>query len=194
MNEKDKKTVLTIAESISEIPTTAFDSLFDQMALLVIESGEHLMRAGDENECEYFLLEGMLRIYMVGRNGNETTLGFYIGPCVLTPSIVRTNKAISRVFCVVLGASRIAAFPYASLVALMKSDDSVQKWGDQVLRQELTRRADREWGLAVLSGRERLLEFRDMYPGFEDLIPNHMIASYLGLTPVSLSRLRRQIK
>ncbi len=194
MNEKDKKTVLTIAESISEIPTTAFDSLFDQMTLLVIERGEHLMRAGDENECEYFLLEGMLRIYMVGRNGDETTLGFYVAPCTLTPSVVRTNKTISRVFCVALAMSRVAAFPYASLVALMQRDNGVQKRGDQVLRQELTRRADREWGLAVLSGRERLLEFRDMYPDLEDLIPNHMIASYLGLTPVSLSRLRRQIK
>ena len=70
----------------------------------------------------------------------------------------------------------------------------VQRWGDAALRRELLRRADREWALAALPARERLVRFRQEYPGLEDEIPHHHIANYLGVTPVTLSRSRAQIR
>jgi CRP-like cAMP-binding protein len=42
------------------------------------------------------------------------------------------------------------------------------------------------------SALERYQEFRTKYPRIEQRIPNHQIASFLGITPQSLSRIRRQ--
>ncbi|HWJ95323.1 MAG TPA: hypothetical protein VNT33_11400, partial [Telluria sp.] len=69
---------------------------------------------------------------------------------------------------------------------------AIQRWGDAVLRAELVRRADREWSLAALPARERLLELRRRRPDLEQLVPHRHIASYLGISAVSLSRLRGQ--
>jgi hypothetical protein len=47
---------------------------------------------------------------------------------------------------------------------------------------------------SVLSkdGQERYSEFLNRYPDIEQRVPNHQIASFLGLTPQSLSRIRKQ--
>jgi hypothetical protein len=42
------------------------------------------------------------------------------------------------------------------------------------------------------SALERYQEFKEKYPDIEQRIPNHQIASFLGITPQSLSRIRRQ--
>lgn len=78
------------------------------------------------------------------------------------------------------------------LIKCMVENRAVQRWGDTVLRYELIRRADREWALAALPGSDRLQQFRQSYPGLEDQILHHYIASYLGMTAVTLSRLRSQ--
>jgi CRP-like cAMP-binding protein len=43
------------------------------------------------------------------------------------------------------------------------------------------------------SAMQRYQEFRDKYPQIEARVPNHQIASYLGITPQSLSRIRKQL-
>ena len=43
------------------------------------------------------------------------------------------------------------------------------------------------------SAEERYLDFLKTYPSFMQRVPQHMIASYLGITPESLSRIRKQV-
>jgi len=76
---------------------------------------------------------------------------------------------------------------------LMINNLEIRRFGNTVLRNELTRKVDREIGLASLSAKERLLKFREEYPLLENLIPHTHIASYLGITNISLSRLRSNL-
>ena len=69
----------------------------------------------------------------------------------------------------------------------------MQRWGDAVMRSELTRRMRREIALATFTAKQRLEGFRTDYPELEDQISHSMIASYLGMTPVTLSRLRNSV-
>ena len=58
------------------------------------------------------------------------------------------------------------------------------------MQNELARKVDKEIGLVSLTAKERLLKFRAQYPLLENLIPHPIIASYLGITNISLSRIR----
>jgi CRP-like cAMP-binding protein len=98
----------------------------------------------------------------------------------------------SRVHCHALTAAVVAGFEASLLLDCMLRVPSVQRWGDAVMRAELMRRVDREWALAALPAMERLQHFRAQFPGLVARIAQHHIASYLGITPVSLSRLRAQ--
>jgi hypothetical protein len=51
-------------------------------------------------------------------------------------------------------------------------------------------KVEKEIALASLKGKDRLLLLRKNYPNIENCIPHADIASYLGITTISLSRLR----
>lgn len=77
-----------------------------------------------------------------------------------------------------------------ALTELMISSEPIRAWANGILQQELALKADREWCLAALGGADRLAWFREKFPHHEGLFGHYMIASFLGVTPVTLSRLR----
>ena len=52
---------------------------------------------------------------------------------------------------------------------------------------------DKEIGLASLTAKGHLIKFRNQFPMLENFIPHSDIASYLGITNILLSRLRRDL-
>lgn len=70
-------------------------------------------------------------------------------------------------------------------------------WWNKILLDlttvESSAKSGREIRLMSMTGRERYAHFRDHYSHLEDRIKQHMIAAYLGISPVSLSRIRREM-
>jgi CRP-like cAMP-binding protein len=172
---------------------TGFAPVLAAMQPRRLAAGELLLRVGDTGDRECLLLSGILRSSVADAQGREVTLAFHQGPTALTPALARADaQGFSRIDCQALTLAWVAEFPAALLVDCMLRHPAVQRWGDAVLRAELLRRADREWSLAALPAAERLALFRREHPGLEGRIAQHHVASYLGITPVSLSRLRAQ--
>jgi CRP-like cAMP-binding protein len=194
MDEADRNAVLGIAGSIAPLDRDAFEPVLSAMRCASHEPGELVITAGEREPHEYFVLSGILKTFVGDAQGREATLAFHVGPCTLTPSIARVADGRSRVNCIAMTKTRVARFPSDTLMECMVSNPIIQRWGDTVLRAELVRRADREWALAALSATERLLQFRRDHAGLEETIAHHHIASYLGITPVTLSRVRAQVR
>ena len=188
----DRVALLSIATALAPLDADAFEPVLQSIAVQQLAPGDTLLRAGEPGAREFFVREGVLRSWVGDAPGREVTLAFHVGPGVLTPAIGRVVDACSRVHCQALTAARVAGFEASTLVGCMLRDPAVQAWGDAVLRAELMRRADREWALAALPAAQRLQQFRRQFPGLVARIAQHHIASYLGITPVSLSRLRAQ--
>ncbi len=190
LTESERQAVLEIATRLAPTSERTLGVLLASMYRLVVESQTLLFRAGDENSSEYFLLDGLLRSYVVDEHGNDITLAFHMGPVVFTPSMARCIGGVSQVSCEALDRAILAALPNRSLIEQMVRHVSIQRWGDEVMRRELARRVRRELILAAMPGKQRLEEFRLEHPGLEARVPHHTIASYLGMSPVTLSRLR----
>lgn len=159
-----------------------------------LSKGAHVNRQGDSERNEYIVLNGCLASSICDRDGKEVCVGFFVGPCVVAPNIARTREGMSLV--------SIAATTDASLVRidtdllsdLMLSTQPIRHWANAVLRDALAEKAEREWCLAALGGADRLIWFRQAFPGFESKFAHSLIASFLGVTPVTLSRLRARDK
>ena len=74
----------------------------------------------------------------------------------------------------------------------MIEDLEIRDFGNAVLSNELMAKVEKEVALASLKAKDRLVLLRKKYPNIENLIPHSDIASYLGITTISLSRLRTQ--
>ena len=151
----------------------------------------HIVRQEDPHADEIIVLDGHLVSTISDPDGKEVCVGFHAGPCVVTPNIARTRAGQSLVFMTATTDARIARMSNDALTGLMISSEPIRNWANDILREALSQKADREWCLAALGGADRLAWFRAAFPDFEDIFSHTLIASYLGVTPVTLSRLRR---
>lgn len=152
--------------------------------------GAALARQGDPNNREYILLSGRAVSVVRDAEGRETCLGLYKAPCVIPPNFVRSTEGISLVTLEILDDADLADIAASQLMDLMVQSAGIREWGNAVAQSELYRKASREWCLAVLPARERLDWFRRNYEGLEDAFAHRYVASFLGITPVTLSRAR----
>ena len=87
----------------------------------------------------------------------------------------------------------VGIFKAGGLVELMRENTELRAFANAVLQNELIRKVNKEIFNASFSARERLIEFRKQYKLLENLIPHTYIATYLGITNISLSRLRGEL-
>ena len=192
--EHDRASALRIASRVWPVGAADFARVLQALQCRDLARGEWLLRAGQQDPAEFFVLRGLLRISVADEHGREVTLHFPEGPGILPPAMTRMAAGRSRVDCQALEPARVAGFGRELLVDLMLRTPAVQQWGEAVMHAELLRRADREWQLAALPALERLRLLRREHPTLEDRAPHRLVASYLGITPVSLSRLRAQLQ
>ncbi|NQZ30711.1 MAG: Crp/Fnr family transcriptional regulator [Oceanospirillaceae bacterium] len=190
LDEFTAASVLQLIDVIEPGCGQSFKTLIPMMSRHDVCQNEMLFQMGQENQYEYILLNGLLRSFILDVDGNEVTVAFYTAPCVITPCIARSDNSRSLVSCEAIQSSRLVRFSEKELVNLMVKDESARRWGNQVLQAELIRRARREWSLAAESGAQRLARIRMEHPDIESVVTAKIIATYLGITPVSLSRLR----
>jgi CRP-like cAMP-binding protein len=155
-----------------------------------VNKGAHLSRQEQPETNEFILLDGCLASSICDQEGKEVCVGFYMGPCVVTPNIARTRDGLSLVSIAATTDATLAWIDSERLAGLMLSSEPIRNWANAVLRDALSKKAEREWCLAALGGAERLNWFRQSFPGYEDIFTHSLIASFLGVTPVTLSRLR----
>lgn len=145
----------------------------------------------EKSNClEYILLEGVCRSFVYNPEGEEITIGFYQGKTILAPHITRTINDKSLLNFQALTPLEIVFFDAHTFVNLMIDNLEIRNFGNTVLKNELLHKVEKEIGLASLTAKERLLAFRKNFRMLENLVAHPPIASYLGVTNISLSRIR----
>lgn len=185
-----------IEEIINSIYPMSTNSLKELEALIEVEAikkGETFIKRNKRDKKEYFVLDGVCRSYLINPEGEEITISFFTSKSILSPYTTRTIEEISVLNFQALTAVKTVAIDAAKFEKLMIDNLEIRNFGNTVLRNELARKVDKEIGLASLTAKERLIEFRNQFPMLENLIPHPAIASYLGITNISLSRLRRDL-
>ncbi len=175
---------------VSELSFTDVEKLLEYEKYL---KGETFIVKNKPDVKEYFLLKGVCKSYLINPEGEEITISFFINNSVLSPHSIRTSNNISSIYFKALTDIEVATINAKSFETLMIENLEIRNFGNKVLQNELKQKVDKEIGLASLTAKERLIEFRKKYKGLENLIPHTDIASYLGITNISLSRLRKDL-
>ena len=177
-----------------EIAGPALDELESAWTPRLAAKGEVLTRQGDNVSDEIMVLDGMIVSQISDSEGRGVCVGLHTGPGFVTPHIARSRDGVSLVAIEVISDATIAEMRADDLLSMMLRSPAIRDWANGILRGELSRKTDREWCLAALGGADRLLWFRDRYPDHEALFAHNLIASFLGMTPVTLSRIRSSHK
>lgn len=182
------KPIITGVWPISE---RSLDLVVELIEVESYEKGDLIIGKGKRNNKEYFVFEGVCRSFLHSPEGDEVTISYFLEGEVLSPNKTRTANQLSQLNFQALTNLTIASMDADKFEQLMINHLDIREFGNMVLQNELLSKVEKEIGLASLSAKERLQLFRKKYHFLENLIPHTDIASYLGITNVSLSRLRK---
>ncbi len=155
--------------------------------------GHMLAHQGVADDGEYLLVSGKAKSTATDAEGREVCLGLHAGPEVLTPNMARVSAGTSLVDITLIADSEIASLRADTLMQMMVENAAIRDWGNAIMRDELTRKTGREWALAALDAAGRLKWLRRHHPEHEARFPHALIASFLGMTPVTFSRVRSNL-
>ena len=188
-----KTNVKNIINSTSPISENSFSDIEELLHFETFKKGETFIQRNRRNEKEYFVLNGVCKSYLISPDGDEITVSFFTENSVLTPYAIRTPKNISNQYFKALTDIELASINAKVFEQLMIENIEIRNFANTVLQNELISKVEKEIGFASLSAKERLIEFRKKYRLLENLVPHTDIASYLGITNISLSRLRKDL-
>jgi CRP-like cAMP-binding protein len=144
--------------------------------------------------CNYigFLNKGIGRIYYV-IDGKEITSYFNAGSRNMFVSSFTSFLSRKPSFENIhfLEDSELLMLGYDELQALYEQSPAIQKMGRIMAEYNYVLSMERIYSLQHASALERYNNMLKIYPGLMNQIPHHYIASYLGITPESLSRVRK---
>jgi CRP-like cAMP-binding protein len=185
--------VKKIIDSIFPISRQSLQEIESLLTLEYIVKGETFIRENKRNGHEYFLLDGVCKSYVFNPEGDEISISFFTANSILSPYTTRTREGISVLNFKALTDLKIAKIDASEFEKRMVSNLEIRNFGNAVLRKELAEKVAKEIGLASMTAKQRLIDFRKQFPMLENLIPHPDIASYLGITNISLSRIRGEL-
>tara|TARA_R110001632_G_scaffold116951_2_gene228767 strand:- start:12097 stop:12666 length:570 start_codon:yes stop_codon:yes gene_type:complete len=181
-----------IIYSVSPVSIKSIGKIKDLVKFITIKKGESITTVGQHNNLEYFMIEGTCKSFLYTPEGEDVTISFFMSGSIISPSTTRNKEGKSIINIRALTDVELATINAEEFEKLMVDDLEVRHFGNEVLRNELMEKVQKEIALASLKGKDRLLLLRGNFPNIENLVPHSDIASYLGITTISLSRLRTQ--
>ena len=191
--EQIKKRTRPLVNKVSPVSEGSLDLMSDLIEVEVYEKGELFIDKGKKNNKEYFVYEGVCRSFLLSPDGEEVTISYFLEGSVLSPNKTRTANKISHLNFQALTEVTVASLNADKFEQLMINHIDIREFGNIVLQNELLAKVEKEISFASLNAKERLILFREKYHFLENLISHVDIASYLGITNISLSRLRKEL-
>lgn len=158
-----------------------------------LRSGEFLQRAGEVTKYTAFVAKGCLRRYLIDGTGKEHILQFAPETWWTADNASLTTGEPSQYFIDAIEDSELLLISAASHEELVERVPGYSAAYRKSLQRHTAARDERIARSLSASAQERYEAFLETYPSIATRVPQWMLASYLGLTPETLSRIRSQL-
>lgn len=165
------------------------EPVYEQLTYCKKDKNELISHIGDVDKNVYIILNAIIRLYYIDMDGNDITRFFGEKGCI------RGGNKDSLLYAVeTLEPTEFLMADWEKLKPIIHDDIYWIKIWNQLLQNSLRYKIYRESCFLMESATERYIDFRRSYPNLEETVSQAHIASYLGITPVSLSRIRRTLR
>ncbi len=151
-----------------------------------------LLRAGEVCDFEAYVLKGCIREYFIDRKGAELTLEFAVEDWWVSDITSFENQSPSSMYIEALEDCDLLVLSRQSKEELLAKVPKLERMFRLMIQRHLTVIQNRLFRTISYSAMDKYLEFVRRYPTISQRVPQHYIASYLGITAEFLSRLRKR--
>jgi len=158
-----------------------------------VSKGEVLIREGQTVNKTFFTTDGCLRSFCIDKEGKEHTLQFAIRDWWISDFMAIYNDEPASLTVDCITDSVVVEFNAQKLNSIYSRFSEFEAFQRKNLERHVVSLHKRILNQLQLTALERYNLFLKQYPNIEQHVPNYHIASYLGITQQSLSRLRAEI-
>lgn len=152
-----------------------------------------LESAGTVHKYHNFVVSGYMRNFHIDTNGKEVTTDFNNAPRFFTSYHSFINQEVSNENLHCMTDCKILSINRKDNEVITRSGKNSQQYVEKILQYHLESSRQRIIDINTLSAKERYLKILKTQPTILQNIPINYIASYLGINPGSLSRIRQEV-
>ncbi|HJY11463.1 MAG TPA: Crp/Fnr family transcriptional regulator [Flavobacterium sp.] len=183
----------SVFQSIQNIPQIELDQLDGLITFRKLKKGDLLLTENQVCNEIVFIKSGILRSYFFNHQGDEITNCFAFESEFMASFSSFITQEIAEENIQALANTELQVISRENLEKLYKSSIHWQEIGRKLTEMEHVRLQKRMISFQKLSGTQRYEELYQNHKKYLQLIPLQYLASYLGVTPRHLSRIRKAI-
>lgn len=152
-----------------------------------------LLQAGEVCHETYFVERGLLRMFSIDKNGKEHIIQFAPEKWLMSDRSSLFFNEKSDYYIEAVEDTEVILMKKDFFNKLVEIYPHTAEKNDLLLQKHIRNLQNRVNSLLTHTAEERYMNFIKMYPDILLRVPQWMVASYLGITPESLSRVRKEL-
>ncbi len=160
---------------------------------VLLKKGTTLLKASERVLYQFYVYNGCLRTFFIDKSGKEHTLQFAVNDWWISDytAFFTSSKAIMNIE--IIQDAMLYKISKKDMEELFLEIPSLETFFRKKMEGAFASFQIRILASLSESAKERYVSFRRMYPDIEQRVKNYHIASYLGITTESLSRIRKEL-
>lgn len=179
--------------TIGDLSPETFEEIKKISTFKRVSEGVQLVKQNEVPNKIYMLVSGIVRCYLCTENGKEYNKSFYLPVTFFGSLTALITKSPSNFVFESLSNCKIYEIDFDELMGLCIENNNLNRFYNTMLEKFYVIYEKRLVELISMDAKERYLALKQQIPNVEDLIPQYHIASYLGISAVQLSRIRKKL-
>lgn len=185
--------IINYLSEVLEIPKESAESCGNFYTTKKVTKNEFLLRENEICTQTYFVEKGLLRMYSIDRSGKEHIIQFAPEKWLISDRSSLYFNEKSKYYIEAVEDSEILLLKNDFFLDITGKFPNTAENNDLLLQKHIRNLQNRVNSLLAETAEERYMNFIRMYPDILQRVPQWMVASYLGITPESLSRVRKEL-
>ena len=182
----------TFFNKLTPVSTESWDKFSQLFSPRVLKKGDNFISEGQIAKEIGFLEEGIIRAFYRNKEAVEYNKHFFINPCFIGGYASLITQNPNQIFQQAITDCTIQVAKFAEIQKLYDSCPDIERAARVLAEQFFVQKEQREIEIVLLDADKRYEIFQQDFPQLEQQIPQYHIASYLGITPTQLSRIRKK--
>jgi CRP-like cAMP-binding protein len=178
----------------ADIPREELRRLLKRKRIIRLAKNEYFLMAGDVPEYIGFVRSGLLRLFYIDIDGVEANKHFCLENTLAISYSAFLQRAESRFYIQALEDTELLAIDHQAYRDLLDGHICWQTVARKLAEMLFILKEKREFEFLLNDAQTRYQQFLKDYPGLENRLSQYHIASYVGITPESLSRIRSNLR